>query len=75
MYLRLEVLKLAKSILEDKVCSQRNKIEQDFQVAQSIYFGNSVVPGSAAPTLNTLPTYSSEDIITEATKLLAFINK
>jgi hypothetical protein len=65
--IRLELLKLAQQIENERVMSERIRLENDWQ-AQSLN-------GKAVNPFPTVPTVSVEDVIKAAEALNAFVSK
>ena len=70
--IRLELLKLAQSIENDRIWSERNRLEQDWQ--QKVEFTNKT-PGSAPPPFPSLPEVTYNDVISVAKQLNKFISQ
>lgn len=73
--LRLELLQLAQSILNDKNWAERQRLENDWNVDREVYLSKAMNSKEATlPAYPTMPTISSEDIVAEAKKLNDFVS-
>jgi hypothetical protein len=73
--IRLELLSMAQSILTENMYAERNRLENDWQTIRELNIieaqrGNRV----AVISYPTLPTISSDEIISLATKLNEFVS-
>jgi len=69
--IRLELLSMAQSILTENMFAERNRLENDWQTIREMAIRGNM---ASVPQFPQLPTISSDDIISLATKLNEFVS-
>jgi hypothetical protein len=73
--IRTELLSQAQSIVMDKNFAERQRLENDWNLAREIAFANAENGHtSAAPAFPQMPVVTTEEIIAEARKLNEFVS-